>query len=33
MESFYGGRQGASFIIVKQFDGINISQNDYKIKL
>ena len=25
MESFYGGRQGASFIIVKRFDGINIS--------
>ena len=22
MESFYGGRQGSSFIIVKRFDGI-----------
>lgn len=25
-ESFYGGRMGASFVIVKQFDGINIPQ-------
>lgn len=25
MESFYGGRQGASFVIVKRFDGINIA--------
>ena len=25
-ESFYGGRQGASFVIVKQFDGIDIPQ-------
>ena len=28
MESFYGGRQGASFIIVKRFDGINIPQEE-----
>ena len=27
-ESFYGGRMGASFVIVKQFDGINIPQDD-----
>lgn len=27
MESFYGGRQGASFIIVKRFDGIDIPTN------
>ena len=26
MESFYGGRQGASFVIVKKFDGIDIPQ-------
>ena len=26
MSSFYGGRQGASFVIVKRFDGINIPQ-------
>ena len=26
MESFYGGRQGASFVIVKRFDGIDIPQ-------
>ena len=26
MESFYGGRQGISFIIVKRFDGIDIPQ-------
>ena len=26
MESFYGGRPGASFIIVKQFDGLDIPQ-------
>ena len=25
--SFYGGRQGASFVIVKKFDGINIPEN------
>ena len=25
-ESFYGGRQGASFVIVKRFDGIDIPQ-------
>ena len=32
MESFYGGRQGASFIIVKKFQGINIPENtEYKI--
>ena len=34
--SFYGGRQGASFIIVKQFDGLDIPQIEgsyvYKIK-
>ena len=24
MESFYGGRQGASVVIVKKFDGINL---------
>lgn len=31
MESFYGGRQGASFIIVKRFDGINIlDKTEYK---
>lgn len=27
MESFYGGRQGASFVIVKHFDGIDIPEN------
>lgn len=27
MESFYGGRQGASFTIVKRFDGIDIPQS------
>ena len=27
MESFYGGRQGISFIIVKRFDGINIPKD------
>lgn len=36
MESFYGGRMGASFVIVKQFDGIDIPQVSgsevYKIK-
>lgn len=34
LESFYGGRMGASFIIVKQFDGINIPQEEgaYKYK-
>ena len=26
MESFYGGRSGAAFVIVKRFDGINIPQ-------
>ena len=26
MESFYGGRKGVSFIIVKQFDGLDIPQ-------
>ena len=31
LESFYGGRQGASFIIVKQFDGINIPQSSTNI--
>ena len=34
--SFYGGRQGASFIIVKQFDGLDIPQAAgsyvYKVK-
>ena len=28
MESFYGGRSGAAFIIVKHFDGIDIPQPD-----
>lgn len=28
MESFYGGRQGASFTIVKRFDCIKINEND-----
>ena len=27
MESFYGGRQGASFVIVKRFDDIDIPEN------
>ena len=27
MESFYGGRQGISFIIVKRFDGIDIPKD------
>lgn len=27
MESFYGGRQGASFVIVKRFDGVDIPEN------
>ena len=26
MESFYGGRSGAAFVIVQHFDGINIPQ-------
>ena len=26
MESFYGGRSGAAFIIVQRFDGIDIPQ-------
>lgn len=26
-ESFYGGRQGASFVIVKRFDGLDIEEN------
>ena len=26
LESFYGGRQGASFVIVKRFDGLDIPQ-------
>ena len=26
MESFYGGRQGASFVIVKKFDGLSIPE-------
>ena len=31
-ESFYGGRQGASFIIVKRFDAISVEENTvYKI--
>lgn len=29
MESFYGGRQGASFVIVKRFDGLDIPENTY----
>ena len=33
MESFYGGRQGSSFIIVKRFDGVNIPENSkYRYK-
>ena len=28
MESFYGGRQGASFVIVKRFDGLDIPQTE-----
>ena len=36
MESLYGGRQGASIIIVKHFDGIDIPQKAgsyvYKVK-
>ena len=36
LESFYGGRQGASFVIVKRFDGLDIPQPDsegkYKYK-
>lgn len=31
-ESFYGGRQGASFIIVKQFDAINLTETTSKLK-
>lgn len=33
LESFYGGRMGASFVIVKTFDGIDIPQNsgNYKV--
>lgn len=30
MESFYGGRQGASFVIVKRFDGIDIPNDVYR---
>ena len=30
LESFYGGRIGAPFIIVERFDGINIPENTYK---
>jgi hypothetical protein len=26
-ESFYGGRQGASFVIVKRFDAVNLPTN------
>lgn len=34
MESFYGGRQGASFVIVKKFDGLDIPKNTvYKNKI
>ena len=33
-ESFYGGRMGASFVIVKHFDGINIPENTiHKVKI
>lgn len=32
MESFYGGRQGAPFAIVKRFDCIKVQENDYKWK-
>lgn len=28
LESFYGGRMGASFVIVERFDGINIPQEE-----
>lgn len=31
MESFYGGRQGVSFVIVKRFDGVDIPQNGEKV--
>ena len=30
MESFYGGRQGISFIIVKRFDAISVSEENEK---
>lgn len=29
-ESFYGGRQGASFVIVERFEGINIPNPEFK---
>ena len=32
MESFYGGRQGASFVIVKRFDAIDIPETSYVIR-
>lgn len=32
MESFYGGRQGASFVIKKRFDAISISSTVYRRK-
>lgn len=33
MESFYGGRQGASFVIVKRFDGLDIPENTlYRVR-
>ena len=30
-ESFYGGRQGASFVIVKRFDGLDIPNDVYRV--
>ena len=32
-ESFYGGRQGISFTIVKRFDGINLPSVPYKKRI
>lgn len=33
LESFYGGRQGASFVIVKKFDAITITEDTlYKVR-
>lgn len=32
MESFYGGRQGISFVIVKRFDAISVSENEKAIR-
>jgi hypothetical protein len=34
MNSFYGGRQGASFVIVKRFDGLDIPERTvYRYKV